>query len=889
MPLQAQVKSVLSGDTLVLCSVGNPAQERTLSLAFVSAPRIRREGDEPFAFESRDFLRRLVVGKVVQFQVYYKIPTGVNREYGTVILQNREQLPDLLVAEGWAKLRDDAGRKDESEAGSQLLEKLQALEARAKADEKGVWGTKGGNVETSYEMLDAKAFLEEWKGKSIDAIVEKVLSGDRLIVRLMPTPTRHVQTMLLIAGIRAPSTKRTNPDGAEQAAEAFGPEAHQFVDSRLMQRTVAVTILGISPGGQLVGSVKHPMGSIAEFVLKAGLARCTDHHSTMLGSEMGTLRQAEKHAKDNKLGLFRGHVAQRTTGGEVEVTVSRVWSGDTFTLRNRTGNEKRVNLSSVRQPKPSDPKQSPFGEEAKEFMRKRFIGKHVKVTTDGKRPPSDGFPEREMVTLKQGNNNAALMLIENGYGSVIRHRMDDPDRSPIYDELLAAEEAAQKDGKGMWAAKTPAAKAYVDHSESLEKAKRQMTLLSRQKKVPAVVDFVKSGSRFTILIPRENAKLTFVLGGIRAPRSARNENEKSEPFGQEAHDYANRRCLQRDVEIDVEDNDKVGGFIGTLYINRENFAKLLLEEGLASVHAYSAEKSGNANELFAAEQRAKDARKGMWHDYDPAQDAEDGADNVDESHATNGTSNGDSSVSIQPRKVDYRDVVITHVDGETGHLKLQQIGTGTSALQSLMDSFRKFHLNKANAQPLPGAPKAGDVVAAQFSADGEWYRARIRRNDRDNKQADVLYIDYGNSETLKWDRLRPLTQSEFSTARVKPQAIDAVLSLVQLPGNQDYVRDFVEFVMEAAQGGAKQLIANVDAQDPGTGQLSVTLLESVEAAGKGESVNREVVREGLGMVPKKLKAWERGLTKELEGLRAAQKEAMEGRRGMWEYGDLTED
>ncbi|KAI9688611.1 MAG: hypothetical protein M1820_010231 [Bogoriella megaspora] len=888
MPMQAQVKSVLSGDTLILSAVNNPAQERTLSLALVSAPRIRREGDELFAFESRDRLRRLIVGKVVQFQVHYKIPTGVNREYGTVTLQDGTQLPDLLVTEGWVKLRDDAGRKDDSDAGTQLLEKLQALEAHAKADGQGIWANKGGNIDTSYEIPDAKAFLEEWKGKNIESIVEKVLSGDRMIVRLILTPTKHIQTMLLVAGIRAPATKRTNPEGQEQAAEAFGPEAHQFVESRLMQRTVQVTLLGVSPGGQLVGSVRHPNGSIAEFVLKAGLARCADQHSTMLGSEMGTLRRAEKHAKDNKLGVFRGHVAQKAAGGEVEVTVSRVWSGDTFTIRNKAGSEKRVNLSSVRQPKPSDPKQQPWGDEAKEFMRKRFIGKHVRVTTDGKRPPSEGFPEREMVTIKQGSNNAALMLIESGYGSVIRHRMDDPDRSPIYDELLAAELEAQNEGKGMWSAKAPATKAYVDYSESLEKAKRQMTLLSRQKKVPAIVDFVKSGSRFTVLIPRENAKITFVLGGIRAPRSARNENEKSEPFGQEAHDFATKRCQQRDVEVDVEDNDKVGGFIGTLYINRENFAKLLLEEGFASVHAYSAEKSGNANELFAAEQKAKDARKGMWHDYDPSQDAaDDGTNGVPEASAANGTANGDDTAAA-PRKIDYRDVLITHVD-TTGHLKLQQIGTGTSALQSLMDSFRKFHLSPSGpSAKLPGPPKAGELVSAKFSDDGEWYRAKIRRNDRDKKEAEVFYLDYGNSETLPWSKLRVLKE-EYGVQKVKPQALDAVLSLVQLPTNQDYVRDFVDFLNQASEGGTKQFIANVDYQDTGTGSLNVTLLESVESAGKGESLNAEVVREGLGMLPRKLKNWERGMAKEIKASQERMEEAKGERRGMWEYGDITED
>ena len=43
---QARVKSVLSGDTLVLTSVNHPEQEKILSLAFVSAPRMKREGDE---------------------------------------------------------------------------------------------------------------------------------------------------------------------------------------------------------------------------------------------------------------------------------------------------------------------------------------------------------------------------------------------------------------------------------------------------------------------------------------------------------------------------------------------------------------------------------------------------------------------------------------------------------------------------------------------------------------------------------------------------------------------------------------------------------------------------------------------------------------------------
>jgi staphylococcal nuclease domain-containing protein 1 len=702
-----------------------------------------------------------------------------------------------------------------------------------------------------------------------------------MIVRLLLSPTEHVQTMVLLAGIRAPSTKRTNPsDGKEQPAEPFGEEAQQFVEIRLLQRNVKVNVLGVSPNGQIVATVKHPQnGDIAPFMLKAGLAKCTDHHTTLLGQRMGELRQAEKAAKDAHLGLFQSHVAQKkSAAGEMEAVVSRIQSADTMFLRGKSGSERRINLSSVRQPKPTDPNQAPWGPEAKEFLRKKLIGKHVKFSIDGKRPASEGYDEREMATVQYQDKNVGLMLVENGMASVIRHRQDDSDRSPIYDDLLLAEQAAQEAQKGLWSSKAPTAKQYVDYSESLEKAKRQLTLLSRQRKVPGVVDFVKSGSRFTVLVPRDNTKLTFVLSGIRAPRSARNPTDKAEPFGQEAHDFANKRLQQRDVEIDVEDCDKVGGFIGTLYVNRESFAKLLLEEGLASVHAYSAEKSGNANELFAAEKKAKDARKGMWHDWDPSQE-----NDYEDSTQAGAATNGDAEVS---RQKDYRDIVITHVD-DSGKLKLQQVGTGTAALTELMSAFRSFHLNPSNNQPLPGPPKAGDFVAAKFTADDEWYRARIRRNDREAKKAEVVYIDYGNSETIPWSRLRPLTQNQFSPqSKLKPQAQDAQLSFLQLPTNPQYLADTVSLISEMTAD--RSLVANVDQMDK-DGTLWVTLFDPKNSEKAEQSLNAEIIDEGLAMVPRKLKAWERASGELLKNLKERQQQASEERRGMWEYGDLTEE
>lgn len=125
---------------------------------------------QPFAFESRDFLRNILVGKVVQFRVLYTIPTGAKRDYGIITLPGGLTLPDTAVAEGWVKLRGDADRKDDSEASTMILQRLEVLEARARADSKGVWAETGGHLETAYELPDPKAFVEQNRGVELNGM-----------------------------------------------------------------------------------------------------------------------------------------------------------------------------------------------------------------------------------------------------------------------------------------------------------------------------------------------------------------------------------------------------------------------------------------------------------------------------------------------------------------------------------------------------------------------------------------------------------------------------------------------------------------------------------------------------------------------------------------------
>ena len=81
------------------------------------------------------------MGKVIQFRVLYTIPLrdGNKRDFCQITLQDGQQLPDLSIAEGFLKLREEAGSKEGSEELSSYIDKLRALEARAKADNKGLW------------------------------------------------------------------------------------------------------------------------------------------------------------------------------------------------------------------------------------------------------------------------------------------------------------------------------------------------------------------------------------------------------------------------------------------------------------------------------------------------------------------------------------------------------------------------------------------------------------------------------------------------------------------------------------------------------------------------------------------------------------------------------
>lgn len=106
--------------------------------------------DEPFAFEARDFLRLLVVGKEVGFNISYTIPAanGPALEFGDLtITASNTDVGMEMVKSGWAKVKE--GRGKEGEELSERKTALKAAEEEARKSSAGLWQSESEAVSDS--------------------------------------------------------------------------------------------------------------------------------------------------------------------------------------------------------------------------------------------------------------------------------------------------------------------------------------------------------------------------------------------------------------------------------------------------------------------------------------------------------------------------------------------------------------------------------------------------------------------------------------------------------------------------------------------------------------------------------------------------------------------
>jgi len=873
-------KQVLSGDAITIRSQprGGPPKERQLNLSNVTAPRPARRGagnseappDEPCAWASREFLRKKLVGKEVLFTVETATATG--REYGYVYLgediTTAENLVETLVAEGLVQVR----RENLRDSAAKLIE----LEDTAKAAGKGKWAPDASSQvrDIIWSVENPRVLVEKFGGKPVNAVIEHVRDGSTVRAFLLPD-MYHVTVML--SGVRSP-TVRLGADGKpdQSLAEPFCEEARFFVESRLLQREVQIVLESVN-NANYIGSVLHPKGNIAELLLREGFARCVDWSIAHAQSGVAALRSAEKVAKEKKLRIWKDYKpsAAQMVGKDKELhgKVVEVVNADALMVRLPDNTTKKFFLASVRPPRQEAPKDGepmvrkagararplydvPFLYEAREFLRRKVIGQKVHLHVDFLQPASDNFPEKTCCTVKLGGVNVAEALVAKGLATVVRYRQDEERRSSQYDALLAAEMKAQKSGNGMFGKKENTTVKVQDCAGDLQKSKQFLPFLTRIGKADGIVEFVASGSRMRIYVPRETCLITFLLAGVSCPRGARplpgGGMAEAEPYGEEAATFTRDLCLQHDVQLEVDTMDKGGNFIGWLYVDGKNVSVELCQAGLSSMH-FSAENSKHYTAIQRAADQAKAAKKGIWKNF------------VEKAPAA--TEEETQAAVSGERKEAWRSVVVTDV-GEDCRFFVQSCDKG----QELETMMEKMRAELAANPPLAGAyrPKRGDQCVAKF-VDGEWYRAKVERLQPG--QASVIYVDFGNRATV------PITDCATLPgvfAAAPRYAKEYALACVKLPKDEDFAKEGRDALQDDIVNREVEL--NVEYRDEG--REHVTLRQG------DTDIAKALIEEGILMVESRR---DNRLKSLIADYAAAQERAKREHKNMWQYGDITED
>lgn len=783
---------------------------------------------------------------------------------------NGENIAESLVAEGLAT------RREGMRANNPEQNRLSECEEQAKAAKKGMWSEGNGSYtirDLKYTIENPRHFVDSHHQKPVNAIIEHVRDGS--VVRALLLPDYYLVTVML-SGIKCPTFRR-EADGSE-TPEPFAAEAKFFTESRLLQRDVQI-ILESCHNQNILGTILHPNGNITELLLKEGFARCVDWSIAVYTRGAEKLRAAERFAKERRLRIWRDYVAPTANLDQKDkqfvAKVMQVLNADAIVVKLNSGDYKTIHLSSIRPPRlegenTQDKNKKlrplydiPYMFEAREFLRKKLIGKKVNVTVDYIRPASPAtetvpaFSERTCATVTIGGINIAEALVSKGLATVIRYRQDDDQRSSHYDELLAAEARAIKNGKGLHSKKEVPIHRVADISGDTQKAKQFLPFLQRAGRSEAVVEYVFSGSRLKLYLPKETCLITFLLAGIECPRGARNLPglvQEGEPFSEEATLFTKELVLQREVEVEVESMDKAGNFIGWLHIDGANLSVLLVEHALSKVH-FTAERSSYYKSLLSAEEAAKQKKEKVWAHYEE-QPVEEVMPVLEE----------------KERSASYKPVFVTEITDDL-HFYVQDVETGTQ-LEKLMENMRN---DIASHPPVEGsyAPRRGEFCIAKF-VDGEWYRARVEKVESPAK-VHVFYIDYGNREVLPSTRLGTLPPA-FSTRVLPAQATEYAFAFIQVPQDDDARTDAVDSVVRDIQN--TQCLLNVEHLSSGCPHVTLQFADSKGDVGLG------LVKEGLVMVEvRKEKQFQKVITEYLN----AQESAKSARLNLWRYGDFRAD
>jgi endonuclease YncB( thermonuclease family) len=256
-----RVIEVHSGDSLSVERDGDFKQFR-IYLATVKAPILQKkpgEEPDPWAWDSKEALRKAVIGKKVRVIMEFSRTVKLqgeqggekNMDFATVFLdKNEKNVSCQLLEKGL--LRTNVSKSGDN--ASKYIEDLLAAEKKAVEGKIGVYSASPAPIRVFNDLVantkkskDFEAMIMKRPNRKINGVIEYCFSGMRFKVRLDGENTAIALNLL---GVKTMANDKNQPKLLELSNDAL-----QFAKDTLFQRDVTVDLEFADKRGSFFGTV----------------------------------------------------------------------------------------------------------------------------------------------------------------------------------------------------------------------------------------------------------------------------------------------------------------------------------------------------------------------------------------------------------------------------------------------------------------------------------------------------------------------------------------------------------------------------------------------------------------------------------------------------------
>ena len=310
----ATVSEIHSGDSLTVY------KEEDKKFVRIYLPNVRAPtNQQPYAYESKQALRKRIIGSRVKVQVEFSKKINVKKPdsdqnelkdfvFASIFETNNNNVSAYMLEHGMLNLQTPRVEEDVSKH----FDDLRNAEAKGKKEKKGLfghnepktpnWNDLSGGRGKKIDAGKCKNLFPFIKDDTRHAVIDLVLNGSRFKMRFN---NQNVLAIMVLEGVRC----LPNEGQFSKVSE----EALQYSKVHASQRDVDVELRSVDQKGIFHGRISINKKDYAVELLEKGLAVC-------MGGKFKNAKyeDAETFARKNKFGLWKHNLNLTSIRGETE-------------------------------------------------------------------------------------------------------------------------------------------------------------------------------------------------------------------------------------------------------------------------------------------------------------------------------------------------------------------------------------------------------------------------------------------------------------------------------------------------------------------------------------------------------------------------------------------